>query len=72
MLAMIAPLLLAAAAPSAADRAEIEARVVEIFRSYAGPPGAVAAWDYPIYSAEVTALIARCLGMVVLPGFRFR
>ena len=59
MLATIVPLLLAAAAPSAADRNEIETRVVEIFQSYRGPPAPVAAWDYPIYSAEVTALIAR-------------
>jgi len=59
MLAMLVPLLLAAAAPSATDRVEIETRVVEIFQSYRGPPNAGAAWDYPIYSAEVTALIAR-------------
>ena len=59
MLAMLVPLLLAAAAPSVAERSQIEATVVGIFRSYAGPPGPVAAWDYTIYSAEVTALIAR-------------
>jgi len=59
MLAMIVPLLLAAAAPSAGDRVELETRVVEIFQSYRGPPNAVAAWDNPIYSAEVAALIAR-------------
>jgi len=59
MLATIVLLLLAAAAPSAVDLTEIETRVVEIFRSYGGPPNAPAAWDHPIYSAEVTALIAR-------------
>jgi hypothetical protein len=59
MLAMMVPLLLAAAAPSVAERSEIETAVVGIFRAYAGPPGALAAWDQPIYSAEVAALIAR-------------
>ena len=59
MLAMIVPLLLAATAPSATERSEIESTVVGVFRSYQGPPGAVAAWDQAIYSAEVTALIAR-------------
>jgi hypothetical protein len=59
MLTTLVPLLLAAAAPSAAERSEIETTVVGIFRSYRGPPGTVAAWDYAIYSAEVTALIAR-------------
>ena len=59
MLAMIAPLLLAAAAPSVAERSEIETTVVGIFQPYMGPAGAVAAWDQPIYSAEVAALIAR-------------
>jgi hypothetical protein len=58
MLAMIIPLLLAAAAPSAADRTEIESRVVEIYKPYAteGPPES---WDVPVYSAETTALIAK-------------
>jgi len=60
MLAMIVPLLLiAAAAPSDADRSEVEARVVTIFGPYAGPADAVAAWDRPIFSAEVSALIGR-------------
>ena len=60
MLAMIVPvLLLAAAAPSDLERNEIESTVVGVFRSYQGPPGAVAAWDHAIYSAEVTALIAK-------------
>lgn len=59
MLATLVPLLLAAAAPSAVERSEIEITVVGIFASYRGPPGPVAAWDYAIYSAEVTALIAR-------------
>jgi hypothetical protein len=59
MLALIAPLLLAAAAPSDTERLEIETTVVGIFRSYTGPPGSTAAWDQAIYSAEVTALIAQ-------------
>ena len=57
MLAMIVTLLLAVTAPSAADRNAIEARVVEIFRPYAAS-GAAPAWEQPIYSAEVAALIA--------------
>lgn len=60
MLAMIVPLLLAAAAaPSDLQRSEIEQQVVGIFKPYQGPSNGVAAWDYSIYSAETTALIAR-------------
>ena len=59
MLATLVPLLLAAAAPSAADRSELEKTFVEIFRPYAAPPSGTAAWEFPIYSAEVTALIAQ-------------
>lgn len=61
MLATLVPLLLAAATatPSAVERSEIETTVVQIFRSYQGATGAVAAWDQAIYSAEVAALIAR-------------
>ena len=59
MLATIVPLLLAAAAPSATDRSAIEERIVGIFAPYAEPETVVAAWDQPIYSAEVAALIGR-------------
>ncbi len=66
MLATIVPLLLAAAAPSAADRAAIETAVVGIFAPFATEnPGA--SWDFPVYSAEVTALIARWKS--VIPEF---
>jgi hypothetical protein len=64
MLAMIVPLLLAGAAPSVAERSEIESTVVGVFRSYQGSPGAIAAWDHAIYSAEVTALNARWKAVV--------
>ena len=57
MLAMFVPLLLAATAPSAVDRAAIEGRVVEIFRPYT-TAASTPAWEQPIYSAEITALIA--------------
>jgi len=56
---MLAPLLLAAAAPPAADRTAIEQQVVGIYAPYAVAGNEAAAWDYPIYSAELTALIAR-------------
>jgi hypothetical protein len=60
MLATMSLLLLAASAgaPSAADREAIETQVTDIFGPYRNP-AAVAAWDYPIYSAEVAALIER-------------
>lgn len=60
MLATISLLLLAASAgaPSPAAREAIETEVTGIFGPYRNP-AAVAAWDYPIYSAEVTALIER-------------
>lgn len=58
MLATIVPLLLAAAAPSAAERAAIETRIVGIFAAYASPDAGTS-WDQPIYSAEVGALIRR-------------
>ena len=58
MLLMLVPILLAAAAPTAGDRSAIEQRVVEIFRPYVASSDTPPAWDYPIYSAEVTALIA--------------
>jgi len=62
MLATIVPLLLLAAsagAPAAALREEIETQVTAIYGPYADRETSVAAWDYPIYSAELTALIAR-------------
>ena len=62
MLATIVPLLLLAAsagAPSAALREEIETQVTAIYGPYADRETSVAAWDYPIYSADLTALIAR-------------
>jgi len=61
MLATIAALLSAAGmgAPPAVDRDAIETQVTAIFGPYKARPNGVAAWDYPIYSAEVTALIAR-------------
>lgn len=59
MLAMIVPLLLAAAAaPSAGDRGAIERKVVEIYRPYT-TPSPPAAWDQPIFSAATAALIGR-------------
>jgi hypothetical protein len=58
MLWTLVPILLAAGAPSVEDRSAIEERVVEMFKPYAASSDTPAAWDYPIYSAEVTALIA--------------
>jgi len=59
LLATILAVLAATTAPSDADRAAIEEKVVEIFQPYGGSEESTASWDYPIYSAEVTALIAR-------------
>ena len=61
MLATIAALLLlaGAGAPPAADRDAIETQVTAIFGPYKRQSNGIAAWDYQIYSAEVTALIAR-------------
>jgi hypothetical protein len=61
MLATMAALLLAAGAgePPAADREAIETQVTAVFGPYKRPASGIAAWDYPIYSAEITALIAR-------------
>ena len=58
ILASIVPLILAAAAPSADDRGAIEEAVVGIFAPFTTEnPGA--SWDFPVYSGEVTALIAK-------------
>jgi hypothetical protein len=58
IVASIVPLILAAAAPSAEDRMAIEEAVVGIFAPFTTEnPGA--SWDFPVYSEEVTALIAK-------------
>ena len=57
MLAMFVPLLLAATAPTGADRNAIEQGVVEIFRPYTTAEVAPG-WARPIYTAEVAGLIA--------------
>jgi hypothetical protein len=61
MLATIAALLLlaGAGAPSTADREAIETQVTAVFGPYKTQSRGIAAWDYPIYSAEIAALIAR-------------
>lgn len=64
MLAILVPLLLAATAPSASDRAELEQQTVAIFRPYMATENTTASWDYPIYSAEITALIAQWRAVV--------
>jgi hypothetical protein len=54
----LASLLFAAAAPSAADRATLDAAVAAIYQPYRtsnSPPD----WERPIYSAEIQTLIAR-------------
>jgi len=58
MLATILPLILATASPSTADSAALDAQVAEIFRPYTQDMDDTAAWDRPLFSAEVTALIA--------------
>ena len=57
MIATILPLLLANAAVPAGDDAALAARVAEIFRPYQQDLDDKAAWDYPVYSGEVRALI---------------
>ena len=61
MLATIAAVLVLAGAspPPAVDRDAIETQVTTIFGPYKSQSRGIAAWDYPIYSAEVTALIER-------------
>lgn len=58
MFATILPLLFASASLSAADTTALDAQVAEVFRPYRQGMDSKAAWDYPIWSAEVTALIA--------------
>lgn len=55
----LAALLLAAAAPPAAERAALDAAVATIYRPYATPDGMDPMWEYPVYSARTTALIAQ-------------
>lgn len=58
MIATILPMLLAGAAPPPAETAALEAQIAEVFRPYRDGADSRAAWDYPIWSAEVAALIA--------------
>jgi hypothetical protein len=57
-LAILSSLLLAGAALPAADAAAIDARIKAIYRPYSRPPEPGAAWEYPVFSAEMRALIA--------------
>ena len=50
--------VLAGTAPSVTDRHSIEQWLVGTYRPYQGESQIPASWDFPIYSAEVTALIA--------------
>ena len=61
MLATISLLLLAASAgaPPPAMREDIETQVTEIFGPYRTPANGAGASDFPIYSAEVAAMIER-------------
>jgi hypothetical protein len=58
MLSAILPLLAATATLSLIDNNAVEGAVVGIFGPYTQPPGETASWDYPIYSADLTSLIA--------------
>lgn len=58
MFAMILPALLAAATPAASDTTALDAQVAEVFRPYGEGMDSTAPWDRPIFSADVTALIA--------------
>lgn len=59
MLALIAPLLLAAAPLSAGEQALVDVAVERMFAPYRRESSAQAAWQSPAYSAETAALIAR-------------
>lgn len=59
LLATVLAVLVATTMPSDADQVALQEKVVEIFRPYGGSDEATASWDYPIYSVEVTDLIAR-------------
>lgn len=56
--ATLAGLLLAGAALSAHDRAAVDAAVLSMYQPYSRNDSAAAVWDQPIFSSEVTALIA--------------
>jgi hypothetical protein len=58
MLLAIILAVLAATAPSVADRTSIERWLVDTYAPYQGGGQIPASWDFPIYTAEVTALIA--------------
>lgn len=49
--------LLAAAPPAGTDAAALDAAVADVFHPYTRDSDGKAAWDYPIWSREVTALI---------------
>jgi hypothetical protein len=57
-ISMLSALLLAGAAPSVADRGQIDAAVQGIFGAYADPGKVAGSLDAPIYSTETAALIA--------------
>ena len=54
----LAGLLLAGAAMSAHDRAALDAMVLSMYQPYTRGGSAGAVWDQPIFSSEVTSLIA--------------
>ncbi|MDB5725605.1 MAG: hypothetical protein JWQ16_2359 [Novosphingobium sp.] len=61
---LVAALALAAASPGASEASSPfadtpEAAIAAIFAPYSGPTTATASWDYPIYSQQTAALIAR-------------
>lgn len=69
MLAILVPLMLAAQQPpdiepiadvqALIDRNALEGAFVEVYKPYTAGQHSTAAWDFPIYSAELTALIAQ-------------
>lgn len=58
-IATLAALLLAAAAPSAADRVALDAEVTRIYRGYSNAGDHFAAWERARFSAATAALVAR-------------
>lgn len=56
--ATLASLLLAASNLSAADRAAIDATVLSMYQPYSRGGSAAPVWEQPLFSAEVSALIA--------------
>ncbi len=70
MLAIIVPLLLAAQQPlpdiepienveALIERNALEGAFVEIYKPYTASQHGISPWDFPIYSAETTALLAQ-------------